>query len=395
MRYVWLAGAILFLAMLYTPTMGEEPCSCSDAVGQWDTTRVLMENGQPNAIEQLNPIREKMEIKEAGFCKLTGSFGNGGTITGTFLANSLQSGTDTNFGGEWSLGGKSGDANLKFYCEPGKGVTKFSGDMVLKEENTRTEWRWEGTRAGSVQCEDKSNQNLVLVSSNPCQWICKDGYGFDENKNCVKCADVCKSRNKNEVPDTAGSVGGQCACTCNTDNGEYYNNQGVCTCENGEGRSDEGKCIPCYDVCQSGNKNEFPYPEKCVAGKCYCGPSESDLKGSMSKFIKGKNPEAVALFLTPFLKSENPVVQSMALIGIQECYERIKDPDYLTKTLLEKLPTTEDKFGFCTKMEDAFFNGDLSKATDTVEDFKKQQELLEKERKSLEAAKDALKAASG
>lgn len=215
MRYVWLAGAILFLAMLCTPAMGEEPCACSDAIGQWDTTRILMENGQPNAIEQLNPIQEKMEIKEAGFCKLTGSFGNGGTITGTFLANSLQSGTDTNFGGEWSLGGKSGDANLKFYCEPGKGVTKFSGDMILKEENTRTEWRWEGKKAGTG-CEDKSSENLVLVpGSTPpnCEWVCKDGYGrTSEDIVCRPCADICKSRNKNEIPDPAGSVGGKCEC---------------------------------------------------------------------------------------------------------------------------------------------------------------------------------------
>lgn len=215
MRYIWLAGVILLLAMLYTPAMGEEPCSCSDAIGQWDTTRVLMENGQPNAIEQLTPIREKMEIKEAGFCKLTGSFGNGGTITGTFLANSLQSGTDTNFGGEWSLGGKSGDANLKFYCEPGKGVTKFSGDMILKEENTRTEWRWEGKKTGTG-CQDKSSENLVLVpGSTPpnCEWVCKDGYGrTSEDIVCRPCADICKSRNKNEVPDPAKSVGGKCEC---------------------------------------------------------------------------------------------------------------------------------------------------------------------------------------
>lgn len=283
MRYVWLTGVILLLAMLYTPAMGEEPCACSDAIGQWDTTRVLMENGQPNAIEQLIPIREKMEIKEAGFCKLTGSFGNGGTITGTFLANSLQSGTDTNFGGEWSLGGKSGDANLKFYCEPGKGVTRFSGDMILKEENTRTEWRWEGNKAGTG-CGDKSSENLVLVpgsippdckytckpnlgedlfselvpgsvppnckyqcekasdnevlreGSTPpnCRYDCKDGYTFSElygskyKSACAPCKWFCDQNLKNEIADPKNSTDGYCSCVCDEAHGWYRNKQGEC-----------------------------------------------------------------------------------------------------------------------------------------------------------------------
>jgi hypothetical protein len=177
-----------------------------------------------------------------------------------------------------------------------------------------------GSSPGGTKCEDRSSENLVEApGSYPpdnCQYICKNGFGPDEKFNCKPCGDICQSKNKNEVPDAAKCIGGECPCACDTANGDSYNDHGVCV-------------------------NEM----------------QNALFKAAKESLKDKdidsNLESMRA-LIPYLKNDDRSVRSLAILGFRISYTNLVNAGYLfrmadtdiLKAAIESAKRDKDIWGY-------------------------------------------------
>ncbi len=76
-------------------------------------------------------------------------------------------------------------------------------------------------------------------------------------------------------------------------------------------------------------------------------PGKSDMEVTMRNFLANKNPAEATTALTPFLGSSNPTVQSLALIGIKQCYkDNPQEPKQALSDILNTFKTHIDWYNF-------------------------------------------------
>lgn len=169
-----------------------------------------------------------------------------------------------------------------YSCDPDYKYDDIDTSKCVPKPKTQSAPQLIPTDLASISpqyCEARSAEHLVVVKGSyppNCQWRCEDGYGPVEGGTCTPCADICKSKGRNEIPDPAKCVNAQCGCTCDTANGYRYNNQGECV---------------------------------------------NDLENALINALKGNDVDATERVLIPYLKNDDPKVRRLALAGILESYK--------------------------------------------------------------------------
>lgn len=209
--------------------------------GQWVTSRMLYENGQPT-----NQITQENMVLQTNGCGVKGTFGEGGSISGSFVG-----GVANNLIGKWSLGGEEGNFNIQL-LDRDKDCANFEGWMI--KDSGKREWRWTGHKGAissqsSCEGECKGRGDHLIWNGKDeypyCNCICEAGWEFDAfGKNCVPAgtsnANPCEMECRGRDPHQAWN---------GKDEYPYCN----CVCEAGwEFDASGKKCVPAG----TSNKND-------------------------------------------------------------------------------------------------------------------------------------------
>ena len=198
-----------------------------------------------------------------------------------------------------------------------EGMANSSFILTMSEDCTNFTGYWNGNRISGMpiptvkDCTTSCDKSKHLVwdqwSKYPdCNCICEDGYGLAEGVGvfCKPCSDICKGKKNNEIPDPAECVGGTCKCICDLANGFQYNEHGVCV-------------------------NVF--------------------EDVLLNALRGKDRDATARALLPYLESDSRQLRLFAITGLRLCYKGtyIEDiPSDITAAMFRSMKNDRDLWNY-------------------------------------------------
>jgi hypothetical protein len=165
-RYIRQVGIIVFLVLACIPAFGfKYNCECSDMGGQWITSRMPYENGEPTS----QIIQENMALQTRE-CGVEGTIREEGKIFQASFAGHVAN----NLLGKWSLNGEEGTFNIQLLSGD-KDCASFDGWLYSKDRERS--WKWTGHKDTNSQPSMPSESTSAAGSQEGPQLLVTDSEG--------------------------------------------------------------------------------------------------------------------------------------------------------------------------------------------------------------------------